>query len=311
MNIVSFDPRSVGKSDPKVSCSSPPSGNETITRRQEDSIIVGDLKGMWDKKLKEQSACAALNKDTGMKYIGTSAVVQDLIYFIEQQALLKGEDPETAQINYFGTSYGTAIGQTLVAMYPQRLRRVLLDGNIYAVAHYQGWEPNGVDDFAHGIYMFSKLCFEAGAKWCPLAEGMDSIEDVQARFDAVVLALAVSPIDCKSEQPPFDHNSFMGMVSGMMYSARAQYPQLANLTVQVEAALLAEDLSAFCASPASAKLKKREDAPAEGDDGVLVISAVDMAGRYPWSTYEEFKAAAEALEATAPYGAWTYATQNG
>jgi pimeloyl-ACP methyl ester carboxylesterase len=125
MNLVSFDPRSVGLSGPKVSCVGPVPGNEALARRQEDSIIVGDLAGEWEKNLKSNTECAINNKDTEMKYVGTSAVVQDMIHFAEHQAALRGADPETAHINYFGTSYGTLLGSTLVGMYPERVRRVL------------------------------------------------------------------------------------------------------------------------------------------------------------------------------------------
>jgi pimeloyl-ACP methyl ester carboxylesterase len=295
-----------------VSCAGPSPGNDTLKRRQEDSIILGDTKGSWEESLKRNTKCAANNKDSEMKYVGTSAVVQDMMHFVELQAALRGQDPASAHINYFGTSYGTGVGQTLVALYPERVRRALLDGNIYAVAHYQGWEPNGVDDFAHGVWLFSKLCFEAGPEWCPLAEGMDSIDEVQARFDAVVLALGVSPIVCSEEAPPFDDNQWLGSVSQMMYQARRDFVKIANQTLEIEAALSTGDNSVVCAGSSTAsKIRKREDAPEPGDDHVTIISAVDQAGRYPWRTYEEWKAAAEQLETTAPYGAWTYATGNG
>jgi pimeloyl-ACP methyl ester carboxylesterase len=274
---------------------------------------LGDLKGKWEQNLKFNTECAEYNKNSEMKYIGTSAVVQDMMHFVELQAALRDKDPASAHINYFGTSYGTGVGQTLVALYPERVRRALLDGNIYAVAHYQGWEPNGIDDFAHGIWLFSKLCFEAGPEWCPLAEGMESIDEVQARFDAGLLALASSPIFCSEELPKLDHNDMLNQVSQWMYAARNDYPKIVNLTLDIEAAVVTGDNSTVCAvfsgDATASKIKKREEDP--DSPHVLLITSVDVAGRYPWRTYEEWKAAAERLEATSQYGAFNYATGNG
>jgi pimeloyl-ACP methyl ester carboxylesterase len=76
-----------------------------------------------------------------------------MVHFTELQAAARGKDPKSVKINYYGVSYGTLLGQTLVALYPDRIQRILLDGNVYGVAHYQGWEPSGIDDFAHGIWL--------------------------------------------------------------------------------------------------------------------------------------------------------------
>jgi len=140
---------------------------------------------------------------------------------------------------------------------------------------------------------------------------MDSIEEVQARFDLIVLGITASPIVCEGAPEPVDQNTFLGAIQPTLYHGRQKYGELVKGALQMEAALLTGDHSEVCAGATASKLKKREDAPKEGDDGVLVISAVDMAGRYPWKTYEEFEAASEALEATAPYGAWGYAALNG
>jgi hypothetical protein len=92
-----------------------------------------------------------------------------------------------------------------------------------------------------------------------------------------------------------------------MYNARSQYASLVTATLEIEAALLLNDYSRLCSSnPVIRMIKKREEPPAEGDDHVRIVHSVDIAGRYPWKTFEEFKAASESLEFTAPYGAWMY-----
>lgn len=304
MNIVSFDPRGVKLSGPAVSCS--PSNSTTKLKRRQDSTIVGDLKAAWDDQLESNSACSAANEGSNAKYVGTSAVVQDMMHFVELQATLRGQNPKTALINYYGVSYGTCVGQTLVNLYPDRLRRVLLDANVYSVAHYQGWEPSGIDDFAHGVWMFSKLCYEAGPEWCVLAEGVDDIQGVQARIDAVIAKLNASPLVVG--ETTIDGNYYLGQLQGFLYFPRQKgkgYLEIANGTLAIEN----DDIEALKGE--NVKMLKRDDANAGSNDVLGIITSVDIAGRYPWKTYEEWKAAAERLEATAPYYAFGYSTSNG
>jgi pimeloyl-ACP methyl ester carboxylesterase len=300
-NYVSFDPRGVGFTGPKISCSPSDSSNSTLARR--DSIL-GDLKSKWDEAVVKHNDCNDYNKNTDAKYVGTLANVQDIMHFTELQATLRGQSPEEAMVNFYGVSYGTLMGQTLVATYPDRLRRVLLDGNVYGVAHYQGWEPTGLDDFAHGIWMFNKFCFEAGPEWCTLAEGMNSIDEVKARFDAIVSKLYLEPVQVGETK--FDGDAFIGLVQQCMYNPRAPgkgYTEIANATLAVEKG----DTEKLVAPSQKAK----REAPVTSGDELHIITAADIANRYPWHAYEDWKAATEHLALTAPYGAFGYATLNG
>jgi pimeloyl-ACP methyl ester carboxylesterase len=312
MNIIGFDPRGISRSGPTIACNYA-TVNGTLKRRQQDSTVVGDLKKRWDDNLEFNTACSDNNKDSDAKYAGTSAVVQDIMYFVEKQAVLRGEDsPETKHVNYFGTSYGTLIGETLVAMYPDRIRRALLDANVYGVAHYQGWEPSGPDDFAHGIWLFSKLCFEAGEEFCTLAEGTNSIDEVQALFDGAYNYLKESPIECGDDAlTTIDSNSFISDIGQSMYNARNNYLRIMLRTVAIQTALKTGNTSDICTLTARLqKLSKRDDVP-ETEDAVLLVTAIDIAGRFPWKTYEEWKAAVERLDATKPYGGFDYGAGNG
>lgn len=301
-NIVSFDPRGVKWTKPLLNCA--PS-NEPSKRRREVRTL-GDLSEEWNTSLQSNTACSEFNADTDAKYAGTSAVVQDMMHFTELQAAARGKDPKTAQINYYGVSYGTLVGQTLVALYPDRLRRVLLDGNVYGTAHYQGWEPSGLDDFAHGIWLFTKLCFEAGEDYCPLAADATSIEEVYARFDAAVERLKVETIEYEEEQ--WNSVTFLGKIQSCMYGPRSSDP-LKSFTAFSTYTLHALNATSVEVDPS--KLLRR-DGPAETSQQALaIITAIDIAGRYPFTEYEQWKAAADQLERTAPYGAQGYATSNG
>lgn len=308
MNIVTFNPRGVSNSGPNVSCEY---GNSTQLEKLWDRSL-NTLQERWDFNLEFNKICSDNNKDTDAKYVSTTAVVQDMMHFVELQANLRGRDPKTAQINYYGISYGTVLGQTLVALYPDRIRRVLIDGNVYGVAHYQGWEPSGIDDLSHGISMFSQLCFEAGPEWCALAEGMKSIEEVHARFDAVIEKLESTPIQ-ESGGNTMDAYTFMDNVQQWLYDPSSKtkgYMMIVNETLAIEN----DDLEALFKRSSNDKRSwknQRSDSPTKETYILNIITATDIAGRFPWKTYESWKAATMRLMSTSKYGAIEYAAGNG
>ena len=166
-NFVSFDPRGVGLTRPKLDC-------KLSKLAKRNFYPMGNLSALFEARAHMNELCYQNTKDDGAKYVGTLANVFDMMHFTEMQAKARGQDLEKAMINYYGASYGTIMGQTLVATFPDRLRRVLLDANSNGLGWYQGWTPNTDDDFSHGVYLFSKLCLEAGEKLCPLAHNATS-----------------------------------------------------------------------------------------------------------------------------------------
>jgi pimeloyl-ACP methyl ester carboxylesterase len=310
VNLVSFDPRSTGWSGPKVSCApANTTAQPLLGRRATQEEYRQAFDGMASKNL----ACNEANKDTDAKYVGTSAVVQDMMHFVELEAAAKGKKPEEATINYYGISYGTVIGQTLAQMYPDRLRRVLLDANVNGVTHYQGWAPDSLNDMAHSFWMFANLCFEAGPEWCALAKGMSSTKDIQYRLDRVMTQLDNEPIVICTQ--PLNRFVYLQAArSEGLYHPRTDehYNQLVNLTIAAES----RDETAMTAAlvkmlPQLAPLcsPSKRDAPPGSGAEIQIITAVDVAGRYPWKNFEDWMAATKRIPPT--YGDLNFASANG
>lgn len=312
MNFVTFDPRGTGWTAPKLSCqSSNTTAQSTLGRR----TTPDEAKAVFDQKIQANLACNEANKHTDAKYVGTSAVVQDMIHFVELQAAAKGKKPEEAMINYYGVSYGTVIGQTLAQMYPNRLRRVLLDANVNGVTHYQGWAPNSLDDFAHSFWMMSKFCFEAGPEVCALANGMNSIKEVQYRFDRMMTQIENEPFNICGQ--PLERETYLGLIRLPMYTPRRSYNLIMNLTIALEARdeALIKQSPLIASSGILAACQPTETdtpipaTPASDTSALQIITSVDIAGRYPWKSFEDWKAAAERI--VAPYAGLNYALSNG
>lgn len=141
-DIVSWDPRGVGDSEPDVSPFSTYAeyhafweqllgtgkvdsrGNLTrpddIAFFHSQTSAITDFIQQYDAKNRE-------NSGDNLKYIGTCAVVRDLVGMVDA---IYGRG---ADVNFYGVSYGTLIGAYLTQMFPRRVGKVIVDGVLDAV----------------------------------------------------------------------------------------------------------------------------------------------------------------------------------
>ncbi|WP_447038090.1 alpha/beta hydrolase [Streptomyces sp. DSM 118878] len=115
-DVVSFDPRGVGESDP-VTCGDAGAGGEALEggaqNGTEDPAAVL-------KELREAAAECAKQSGPVLPHMGTVNVSRDLD--VMRQAL--GDK----KLNYLGFSYGTRIGAVYAAQFPGKVGRMVLDG---------------------------------------------------------------------------------------------------------------------------------------------------------------------------------------
>lgn len=116
-DLVTFDPRGVGESEP-IRC------NDNIQE------VLGldptpETPEQWAEVERVSKAladlCASRHRDL-LPYVGTVNVVRDL----EQMRKALGDE----KLTYLGYSYGTAIGAVYAEMFPDRVRALVLDGAI-------------------------------------------------------------------------------------------------------------------------------------------------------------------------------------
>ncbi|GAA3171037.1 alpha/beta hydrolase [Streptomyces virens] len=114
-DVVSFDPRGVGRSSP-VSCGADATGQ---------ALEATDGEEMSDpretlRQLREVAVECAEHSGPVLDHIGTVNVAQDLD--VMRQVL--GDK----KLNYLGFSYGTRLGAVYAARFPDRVGRMALDG---------------------------------------------------------------------------------------------------------------------------------------------------------------------------------------
>jgi pimeloyl-ACP methyl ester carboxylesterase len=113
---IGFDPRGVGTSKPSLTCDS----GYTGYRRPEYVPATVAAEKVWLQRTEAYAkACAAAGGKL-LDHLKSLDTVRDM----ENIRLALG----ATQINFYGFSYGTYLGQVYATRYPSRVRRMVLDG---------------------------------------------------------------------------------------------------------------------------------------------------------------------------------------
>jgi pimeloyl-ACP methyl ester carboxylesterase len=114
---IGFDPRGVGSSKPALSCD----GNYFSYNRPDYVPRTPELEKTWlDRSQGYAKACA--KNGPLLEHMKTTDAAKDM----ESIRKALGEQ----QINYYGFSYGTYLGQVYSTLFPNRVRRMVLDSNV-------------------------------------------------------------------------------------------------------------------------------------------------------------------------------------
>jgi len=190
-DVVSWDPRGTGESA-HISCFA----NDREQRRFWGAYAIPVTRAQSRRFVKKTTAfagrCTERSREL-LPYVSTADTVRDLDYLRE----LVG-DP---QLNYRGLSYGTFIGQTYANLFPDRVRAMVLDGNINPLEYIQSVEAAMAGSSADTdlvIDKFLALCKRAGPARCALARGGSPAR----RFARLLARLRRGPIPAPSADPP-------------------------------------------------------------------------------------------------------------
>jgi pimeloyl-ACP methyl ester carboxylesterase len=113
---IGFDPRGVGASQPKLTCDSKYQGYN----RPAYVPSTPELERIWLARARNYAAACAKNGGALLNNLRTVDTVRDM----ERLRSALGAE----QINFYGYSYGTYIGQVYATLHPNRVRRMVLDG---------------------------------------------------------------------------------------------------------------------------------------------------------------------------------------
>ncbi|MET7996617.1 alpha/beta hydrolase [Amycolatopsis sp. NPDC005232] len=116
---IGFDPRGVGSSKPALSCDN----SYTSFDRPSYVPLTPSLEKTWLNRAKGYAEdCAKKNPKALLDNLKTTDSVRDM----DSIRAALGAD----KINFYGYSYGTYLGQVYGTMFPQRVRRMVLDSTV-------------------------------------------------------------------------------------------------------------------------------------------------------------------------------------
>ncbi|GAB7049824.1 alpha/beta hydrolase [Catenuloplanes indicus] len=287
-DVVGFDPRGIGASDP-VQCFA--TDEEAIALLEQMSgvpLTTAQISATLRANHEYTEACKR-NMGALLPHMSTLNVAKDL------DLLRRAAGDE--RLTYVGYSYGTMIGATYVNLFPQRVRAVILDGNVDPDQRANRRLANKFDragGFEIALDGFLRACDAAGPG-CAFAGG------ARAKFDAMRERLRQGPADA----PPFGTvtiDDLTGFISSVLYDVRA-FPDAAA-TLQ----LLHEALSGTAARSAAVPPMALEALPPRGglgdayafnsNDAFFAVNCADAPPPRDPARYPGFAAAFEAAHRT-------------
>ncbi|KAL1600843.1 hypothetical protein SLS60_007231 [Paraconiothyrium brasiliense] len=195
-NIVGMDPRGINNSGPLLDCFDgqpwlrdyyygqvydgvDPRSNVSISKYYEASGTFGT----W--------CTQHLNKTA--KYANTPATARDMLQYAELLAESQGKPRDEAKVDFYGASYGTVLGTTFAALFPDRVGKFLIDAVVDGDDYYHGnWTQNLLQADA-SVDAFFKTCAEAGPL-CAFYRNGSTAADLKERFDAMLADLEEDPV---------------------------------------------------------------------------------------------------------------------
>lgn len=177
-DVVGFDPRGVGRSAP-LTC---------FTDEEMDEFLSSDPSPDDEQ---EEARSAALMEDFAQAcaqnapdlvgHVSTVEAARDLD--VLRSAL--GDD----RLTYLGASYGTFLGTTYAALFPDNVGRLVLDGAIDPTLSGLEMGLGQAEGFERATRAYVEDCVAGGS--CPLG---NDVESAMARIPAFLDALDVEPL---------------------------------------------------------------------------------------------------------------------
>jgi pimeloyl-ACP methyl ester carboxylesterase len=212
-NIVGFDPRGVGASEPKVKC---------LTAKENDEMFygasgaaVGSAADVADTRVKMKKFVDACMENTGsdLQYIDTFSAAKDMDII----RAVFGD----SKMNYLGFSYGTYLGTVYANLFPERVGRMVLDGAIDPTVDEETQDLSQLMGFDQALRDFLADCLDN--QDCPFT---GSLAAAEKKVEDLLLSIEQKPLNTDTDR----ELTVWGALTGIIMPLYSQdwWPSLAE-----------------------------------------------------------------------------------
>lgn len=265
-DYVSFDPRGIGRSAPAVQCFQSDMMTFAWDLRLMEEGILGSSNAafgrLWSMTAALSGSCslsAVEDEQDIKKFVSTASVAADMVTIIERHGQWREAEarrllssnhcrhksvPERLlwnvgqeKINYWGFSYGTYIGMTFAAMYPDRINRVIVDGVVDADDYVQSLWSSNLADTETEMQSFYTHCAKAGYPRCVFANdaGNTTSEELQTRAHSIIDGLLHNPLPVLHPYAEVvTYSDVKNVIFAALYSPIQAFPLVATVLRDLE-----------------------------------------------------------------------------
>jgi pimeloyl-ACP methyl ester carboxylesterase len=270
-DIVGFDPRGVGSSVPALSC------DPGFFKGPRQNYVPANQAQEQELENRAKMYAQDCEKSYGwlLPYMTTIDVAHDVDKIREAFGV--------SQINYYAFSYGTYIGEVYATLFPQQVRRMVLDSTVDPTGVW--YQDNIEQDYAFQGRM--EAFFAWAAKYDSTYNLGSTAAEVQASWYKARTQLETKPVDGAIGPDEFDDTFLMGGYLDNLWPGFAQ--ALSSYLNQGQAADLVSQYQQW---------------GTQVENEFAVYNAVQCSDVNWPRSWARWNADAEKVDKTAPFQAW-------
>ena len=215
-DVVSFDPRGVGRSSP-VRCETGPQLDQFVHLNPAPTTASG-FQQLVGAAQSFAQRCEAMSGPL-LPFVGTINVARDL----EEMRMAVGD----AKLTYIGFSYGTFLGALYGELFPTHIRAMVLDGALNPALDPVATNIEQAAGFDKELTAFFSFCTTTpGCPWKPSGSA-------RTDFDALMARIAANPLPAVGARTLAAGEAFFGVVQPLY--DQAAWPGLATALARADA----------------------------------------------------------------------------
>lgn len=233
-DIITFDPRGIGATTPRIDCWSS-AQNYHFWNLQDVGVVDAHPDTLYESYTRMAAysqMCETAMEDSQILYhSSTASHARDMLEILTQM----GEH----RLKYWGFSYGTLLGGTFAAMYPDKVERLVSDGNVDYREWYDKEHLNFLHDADKIMDAFFDLCHAAGPGKCALYA--DTPRAVRRRVEGVLAALKTHPVVVHTDKARgpdlpdiITYSRVRRFMSSTLYQPQRMFARFAEIVAALE-----------------------------------------------------------------------------